>query len=99
LLVGIPIQGRLEIQPICVIGVVSHLALQNRAIALSGSTLLEVVPDRAEEGGHVSSNVVMWRRHCPGRSRAIAPDPYNSILLKIFPDIESSDHDLSHDRG
>jgi len=48
LLVGIPIQGRLEVQAICVIGIAGQLALEDGSIALSCPALVEAVQDRVE---------------------------------------------------
>jgi len=48
LLVGIPIQGRLEVQPVCVIGIAGQLVLEDGSIALSCPALVEAVQDRVE---------------------------------------------------
>src|SRR5829696_2130707 len=98
-LVGIPIQCRLEIQPICVIGVAGHLASQRGALALGCPTFVKGVQDRAEEGRHYSSNGGDVEASLPGLTcvwgdSVTSPDRYNSILRKMFPNDQLSPHDL-----
>jgi hypothetical protein len=91
-LVGIPIQRRLEVKPICVIGVTGHLALQNGAIALRCPAFVKGIQHRAEEGRHASSNgcdveaSLPWADICVYDDSVSAPDSYNSILTTMFPE-------------
>src|SRR5829696_3016558 len=103
-LVRIPIQCRLEIQPICVIGVAGHLALQSGALALGCPTFVKGVQDRVEEGRHYSSNGGDVEASLPWGDmrlddRVTSPDRYNSILRKMFPNDELSPLDLDHGSG